>query len=153
MSDRFRIHLFLLWRLPAAILAGVRLRSVDEAEAVTSIRLRWLNQNPFRSVYFACLSMAAELSTGVLAYREIERRGSGISMLLTAMEADFSKKATGRIFFRCSEGREIVAAISEAAAQPGGSVVTVTSIGTDAAGQQVAVFRFTWSFRKRKTVA
>lgn len=153
MGERFRIHLFLLLRLPAAFVAGVRLRSTDEAEAVTTIRLRWLNQNPFRSVYFACLSMAAELSTGVLAYREIRRRGGDISMLLTGMEADFTKKATGRICFRCSAGREIIAAISEAALHPGGSVVTVTSLGTDASGQQVAAFRFTWSFRKRTTAA
>ena len=35
-------------------------------EATVLMKYKWLNTNPFRSVYFACLQMAAEFSTGII---------------------------------------------------------------------------------------
>ena len=53
-----KFRLFLLMKLPAAFIAGVKVREMDEQRAVVSVPFKWLTQNPFRSTYFASLSMA-----------------------------------------------------------------------------------------------
>jgi hypothetical protein len=45
---------------------------------------------------FACLAMAAEMSTGVLAMAHVYKRKPAISMLVVKMEAEYFKKATGK---------------------------------------------------------
>jgi hypothetical protein len=132
-----------------AYLAGLRVRSLGPQEAVVSIRLTYLTKNPFRSLYFACLAMAAELSTGLLAMMGVYQAQPSISLLLTKVEGTFSKKAVGKIAFTCSDGEAIEAAIQEAKATGAGTTVTATSTGTDEAGDQVAEFRITWAFKAR----
>ena len=96
--------LFALRSLPAAFFAGLRIESLDETKAVVSVKQKWFNKNPFRSIYFAILSMAAELSTGVLGMGNIYKSTPAISMLVTEQRGVFHKKATGKIIFVCEEG-------------------------------------------------
>src|SRR5690606_37843126 len=98
----------------AAYFSGVRLKSVDAAKTIVTIPYTWFTQNPFRSTYFACLSMAAEMSTGVLAMGHAWKQNPGIGMLVKNVEAEFIKKATGRTTFICTEGHAIQAAIRQA---------------------------------------
>lgn len=51
-------NLFLLAKLPAAYFSGVRVLSLDEEECKVKVPYKWFSQNPFKSTYFACLSMA-----------------------------------------------------------------------------------------------
>ena len=62
-----KFRLFLLKNLPAAYFSGLKILSADSDRTVVSVPYRWLTRNPFRSIYFASLSMAAEMSTGILA--------------------------------------------------------------------------------------
>lgn len=143
------LRLFLLRQLPMAWLAGLRLTQLTPAAATVTIRYKFLTQNPFRSIYFACLGMAAELASGIQAMMHV-RSGSPVSMLVTHLEADFTKKATGRIAFTCADGPRIGQAIAESRATGEGRTVVATSTGLDEAGDLVAVFRVTWSFRAKK---
>ena len=147
ISDGFKYRLFLLKNLPAAYFSGLRVEEVDEAHCAVSVPFKWFTQNPFRSTYFACLSMAAEMSTGVLAMAHIYRRRPGISMLIVGMEAAFAKKATGKTLFTCSDGLLIRDAVERAIATATPQTITVRSIGHNAAGEPVAEFAFTWSFK------
>ncbi len=144
------LRFFLLRKLPLAWLAGCRLTVLEADVAAISLRHGWLNQNPFRSLYFGAQAMAAELSTGLLVMQHIwQRPGPGVSMLVTGMSATFSKKATGRITFRCPDGAQIRAAVQEAAHTGTGQSFEVSSIGTDEAGGVVATFRFQWAVKGR----
>ena len=78
----FKFRLFLFSKLPAAFFSGVRVREIDENKCVVSVPFKWLTQNPFRSTYFASLSMAAEMSTGALALAQIYKRSPPVSMLV-----------------------------------------------------------------------
>jgi hypothetical protein len=78
--------------LPAAYISGVRVREIDEKHCITSVPFKWLSQNPFRSTYFACLSMAAELSTGALAMAHLYKSNPAISMLVVKVESEYFKK-------------------------------------------------------------
>ena len=57
---------FLMMKLPSAYLCGVRLKSVNNETCVTTVKYKWINQNPFNSMFWAVQGMAAELSTGAL---------------------------------------------------------------------------------------
>src|SRR4051812_12096274 len=99
---KFRI--FLLRNLPAAYCSGVRVRSADEEKCMVTVPYKWFTRNPFRSTYFACMSMAAEMSTGVLALSAVYKRIPGVSLIVTAVEGKFYKKATDVSRFICEEG-------------------------------------------------
>ena len=62
------INKYTLFKLPAAYFTGVRVRSITDDFCKVSVRLSWVNQNPFRSMFWAVQGMAAELSTGVFTY-------------------------------------------------------------------------------------
>ncbi|GAB2969737.1 hypothetical protein GCM10027048_45810 [Hymenobacter coalescens] len=145
-------RLFLLSQLPAAGLAGVRVESLSFEAATVTVPFKFLTKNPFRSIYFACLSMAAEMASGVLAMMHTST-GSPVSMLVVGLEADFTKKAVTRIAFTCPDGAAIARAVAESRATGEGRTVLATSTGRDAAGDVVAVFRITWSFRAKKAGA
>lgn len=146
----WKLKLFFLKSLPMAYLAGLKLQYLDYEKAEVTVPFKYLTTNPFNSIYFACLSMAAELSTGVLSMMALYKSKPAVSMLIVGMEASFQKKAVGVISFTCRDGQAIFEAVAESKATGESRTVVTTSIGTDAAGDIVAEFRFTWSFKAKK---
>ena len=99
-----RMRMFFLKHLPMALLAGLKITEINQEKASVTVPYKYLNKNPFRSVYFAVLSMAAELSTGILAMAAIDDYDVAVSMLVLDMKAGFTKKARTKITFTCQEG-------------------------------------------------
>jgi hypothetical protein len=140
-------RMFLFLKLPSAFFSGVRIRKISATACTVVVPYKWFSQNPFRSTYFACLAMAAELSTGALAMAHLYKRKERVSMLVTAMNARFSKKATGRTYFICEDGEAFKKAIDQAVETGNGVNLTATSTGTNEQGDVVGVFTFQWSFK------
>jgi Domain of unknown function (DUF4442) len=149
MLNKFKYNFFLLTKLPMAFLAGLKIASLSSENAVVSVRFKWLNQNPFKSIYFAVLSMAAELSTGILAFGHIYKT-SPVSMLVVKVEGEFYKKAVGTIKFTCNNGNDIKMAIEQTLQTGEGKTIIAESIGVNSSGEMVAKFLFTWSFKAKK---
>ena len=141
--------MYLLYKLPAAFFSGVKIMKIDEERCITSVPYKWLTQNPFRSTYFASLAMAAEMSTGTLALSNIYKRTPAISMLVTKMEAAYFKKANGKTFFTCEDGKEVAVSVDEAVSTGEAKQIITKSTGIDKNGEQVAEFLFTWSFKEK----
>ncbi len=134
-------------KLPAAYFCGIRVRYTDETKCAVTVPFKWLTKNPFRSTYFACLSMAAEMSTGVLAMGHIFKKDPEVSMLVTKIEANFFKKATGTVTFISEDGRRIAAMVREAMSSGKRTSVNTYSTGKDKVGDTIAEFMITWSFK------
>ena len=150
IRNPFLFRFYLLTRLPAAFLAGIRLELITPERAVVKLRYQFLTKNPFRSTYFACLGMAAEMSTGLLAMAHLYKRKPRISMLVVRIESQFFKKATGITRFTCEQGQALAAAIQKAV-ETGQSVeLLVTSSGFNEQGIEVARFLITWSFKRKE---
>ena len=145
--SRFQINLFLFLKLPSAFWCGVRLKSITQEQCVTSVRHRWINQNPFQSMYFAVQAMAAELSTGALVMQNIEQSGKKISMLVANNKGNFTKKATGRITFTCQDGLSVIQTIQQAIITGEGQTVWLKAIGTNEKGEQVSEMDFEWTLK------
>ena len=138
IRNPFLFRFFLLTRLPAAFLAGLRLELITPTRAIVKLRYQFLTKNPFRSTYFACLGMAAEMSTGLLAMAHLYQRKPAISMLVIRIESQFFKKATGVTRFTCEQGMELQEAIQKAY-ETGESVeLPVVSSGYNEQGIEVA---------------
>lgn len=145
------LNRFLFFKLPSAFLCGVRVLSLSDQTCTVGVRHRWINQNPFRSMYFAVQAMAAELSTGALVMAAIRRSGQPVSMLVAQNRSTFTKKATGRITFSCPDGRAIVDTISQAIATGEGQTLWMRSEGIDENGDVVSRFEFEWTVKLRST--
>jgi hypothetical protein len=140
---------YLLLKLPAAFMSGLRVEHAALDSSVVRISLHWLSQNPFRSIYFASLAMAAEMSTGILAMARIYKKKPAVSMLVVSMESQFYKKAIGTIRFSCSDGPLFETAVNKAIASGQSVTLKATASGTNLQGEVVAQFVFTWSFKRK----
>jgi len=142
-----RLNMYLMFKLPAAYLCGVRTRYIDDSKCVVTVKHRWINQNPFKSMFWAVQGMAAELTTGAIMMNQIKKSGNNISMLIANNNGSFIKKATGRITFVCNDGHLVNTAINNAIDTGEGQTVWMKSIGTNSDGIEVSIFNFQWTIK------
>ncbi len=150
INNRFKFNIFLFSKLPSAYFSGVRVQQASEEKCTVTVPFKWFSQNPFKSTYFACLSMAAEMSTGVLGLAHIHGRKPGVSMLVVNIKGDFMKKAISKTTFTCNDGIAIKQTIEAAIATGEGKTIAAKSVGTNEQGEVVAEFEITWSFKAKK---
>ncbi len=149
ITNPLKFRVFMFTKLPAAFFAGLRVQYLSEEKCIITVKQKWFNKNPFHSIYFAILSMAAEVSTGVLCMGAIYKQRPPLSMLVVKNESSFYKKAAGKISFTCNNGNEIKKTVEEAVATGEGKTVTCLSTGKNEKGETVAEFYFTWSFKAK----
>ena len=142
-----KLNTYLMFKLPAAYFTGVRTKHLDDTTCVVSVKHRWVNQNPFKSMFWAVQGMAAELTTGALVMKKIKESGKKISMLVASNNASFTKKATGRITFTCKEGHKIDEAIKQTIEIGEGQTVWLNANGVNADGVKVSSFNFEWTLK------
>tara|TARA_B100001057_G_scaffold264815_1_gene265045 strand:- start:146 stop:430 length:285 start_codon:yes stop_codon:yes gene_type:complete len=87
-----KINRWMLLKLPAAWLTGVRLTQINGNKCEVKVKFKWINQNPYRSMFWAVQGMAAELTTGMLLTKSIQDSKANISMLLVVINQAFIKK-------------------------------------------------------------
>ena len=150
MKHPVKVRMFLLTKLPSAYFSGVRVKELEENRCEVTVPFKWFSQNPFRSTYFACLSMAAEMSTGALAMGHVYKRQPVVSMLVVKTEAEYFKKAADKTTFICEDGVMINQMIEEAITTGEARMIRVRSIGRNKAGEVVAEFFITWSFKTKQ---
>lgn len=149
-DSKFKFSLFMFTKIPSAYLCGVRVQSLDAQKSIVSVPFKWLSQNPFKSIYFACQAMAAELSTGLFGQGYTYQSKPPFSMLVTGLTCTFVKKAAERIYFECHDGKLFEQAINECLATGEARQVLAKSIGKTKAGEIVSEFLVTWSFKTKK---
>ena len=143
-----KINRWMFLKLPAAWLSGVRLTLIDQDKCEVKVRFKWINQNPYRSMFWAVQGMAAELTTGMLLTKYIQDSNANISMLLVSNKSSFHKKAVGKIVFTCEEG-ENAKKLIKSTIQNITSKAWFKAKGYDETGDLVSEFDFEWSCKKR----
>ena len=142
-----KLNAYTIFKLPSAYLCGVRTRFIDNDKSIVTVRHRWINQNPFKSMFWAVQGMAAEFSTGALIIGKIQESGKRISMLVTSNNASFTKKAVGKITFTCKDGHLIDDALKKTIATGEGQTFWMQSVGLNEEGIVVSTFNFEWSIK------
>jgi hypothetical protein len=141
------LNLFLMFKLPSAYISGVRVTSISDQQATAKVHHKWINQNPFRSLYWAVQGMASELVTGILVMKRIDESGKNISMLVTNQNGTFTKKATGKINFICKDGDKVKLAIDRTIATGEGQNLIMTAEGFNEENESVSKFEYEWSLK------
>ena len=144
------MRLFMLKSLPMGLLAGLKVKSLSKDKCEVTVPYRWLNKNPFSSTYFAVLAMAAEMSSGLMSMMGTIKSKPSVAVLVTGIEAEFVKKATGLTTFTCNDGKLIREAIEKAIATGEGTSCKTESVGVSENGVVEARFWVTWSFKARR---
>lgn len=138
-----------MYKLPAAYICGVRLKELSNLKSVVGVKFRWINQNPFKSMYFAVQSMAAELSTGAMVLSKIKDSKRNISMLVLNYKASFTKKGVGRITFTCNDGLLIDKAMEKTIDTGEAQTIVMKSIGVNEKSEQVSTYEIVWSIKTK----
>jgi len=145
----FKQKIYFFRNLPMGLISGIRLIQLDEEKSVSEVPFRWCNKNPFKSMYFAVQSMAAELSTAALVMLALNKQDANVALIIVNMKVDFVKKAQTKVVFSCHDYDKILHEISKLSQLNDVAVVTVKTIGKDMNDNEVALFYFTWSFKRR----
>ncbi len=143
-----KINRWMLFKLPAAWLSGVRLSLINDSRCEVKVKFKWINQNPYRSMFWAVQGMAAELTTGMLLTKYIQDSKTNISMLLVGNKSNFYKKAVGKIKFICDEGENAKELIN-LTKQNNKHKAWLKAKGIDESGDIVSEFYFEWSCKCR----
>ena len=144
-----KFWMYLISSLPMGLIAGLRVRSIDESGCTTSVPYKWLTKNPFNSMYFAVQSMAAELSTAAPCLLAVQGHKPSIAFIIVDMKASFYKKATDRVYFTCKDAANAFRAVDQCKSQQTAQTATFKTTGKMKDGTVVAEFEFTWSFKQR----
>ena len=142
-----KINTFNLFKLPTVFFTGVRVQSINDNACKVTVKHRWINQNPFKSMFWAVQGMAAELTTGALVLAKIKESGKNISMLVANNNATFTKKATGKITFECHDGAKVDEAIIKTIETGESQTIWMNSVGVNSDGIQVSNFNFEWTIK------
>ncbi|MBI5916243.1 MAG: DUF4442 domain-containing protein [Bacteroidetes bacterium] len=148
IQSPWKLRLYFLKNLPSAWWWGLRLKSASTERTEIVIPYNWRTRNPFRSIYFAALAGAGELSTGILATSARLSHGN-ISMLVLEQRAEFFKKASTSVTFTCEDGRKVFEAVKLAAESKTPQTVTMLGTGRNPSGEVVAKVYITWTFKMR----
>ena len=143
-----QINKWMLFKLPAAWLTGVRILSISDTKCEVKVKFKWINQNPYRSMFWAVQGMAAELTTGMLLTKSIQESNTNISMLLVGNKSNFYKKAVGKIKFICDQG-ETAKELIDLTKKNITHKAWLKAKGFDETGDMVSEFDFEWSCKKR----
>lgn len=145
----WKMKLFFLKNLPMAFLSNLNVIELSRDKCRVTVPYNYLTKNPFRSTYFACLAMAGELSTGTIAMMAIHKSNPPVSMLVTNLEAQYTKKADTITTFTCEEGEKIFEAVEQSKVTGQGQVAQVTTIGRNTKQEEVCRFKVSWSFKPK----
>ncbi len=146
----FALNFFVFFKIPSAYLSGVRVKAVSKERVVVTVRHRWINQNPFKSMYWATQGMASELATGILLMQEIAASGEKISLLVTEQKGTFKKKAKGTVTFSADKTPALCEGLQKTIATGEGQQVVLHAEGVDESGAVVSVFEYQWSVKRKE---
>ena len=130
------------------VLTTTFISSISDTKCEVKVRFKWINQNPYRSMFWAVQGMAAELTTGMLLTKSIQESNTNISMLLIGNKSNFYKKAVGKIKFICDQG-DIAKELIDSTKKNITHKAWLKAKGFDETGDVVSEFDFEWSCKKR----
>jgi hypothetical protein len=136
-------------KMPLGAVAGLKIETLDGYQCAVSVPYSWRTKNPFGSIYFAALSMAAELSCAGLALMASRAPTEKVAVYPIGLKGDFIKQAKAKTTFTCTQGPELFAAVRRAIETGEAVTVLTNTVGQTEDGLIVSRFDFTWSYKKK----
>ncbi len=144
----WKLRLYFFKNLPSALWWGFRVKRASVESTEVTIPYNWRTRNPFKSIYFAALAGAGELSTGVMA-NLARMSGGDVSMLVLEQRAEFLKKASSTITFTCEDGVKVFETVKSAVDTKQPQTLIMSGTGRNDKSEVVAKVFITWTFKLR----
>lgn len=150
--ETMALRAFGLAKIPLLLFCSPSVVEATDQACAVKIPLNWRTRNHLGSMYFGALSVGADCAGGLLALLEIRRRKAPVNLIFKDFKAEFLKRPTGDVVFRCTQGEQIRQWVDEALAtgeRVNGTVnllATVPKLGDE----PVAKFDLTLSLKKAK---
>lgn len=144
-----RFKLLIFFQVPLNFLVGMRIKEINMKTCRVSVPFKWLNKNPFKSIFWAVLGMAAEMSCGALVVMYTHRLKPSVSIIIGHCSAEFVSKATSLTTFVCNDGERIAETVKMAMETKEPQEVLCQSTGYSGQGEEVARFSFIWKMKAR----
>ena len=139
--------LMLWFKLPLAAFTGVKLIKMNHEVCEVMVKYKWLNKNPFNTMYWAVMGMAAELCSGLLVMMYAYNIKPGISMFVVGCKGRFVKTGLGKITFTCNNGNLIEQTVKECMANKTSKIIDCETKAFNEKGELVSEFVFSWSIK------
>ena len=149
LTNGILLMTYMFFKLPMGFLAGLRVREMNKKKTVVSVPFKRRNKNPFKSIYFAVQSMAAEMSTASGCMLAVEGQSPSVAFIIVDLKASFSKKAISRTYFTCEANQKAFDAVAKCIETGEATQAIFETVGKMKDGTEVARFEFTWSFKQR----
>jgi hypothetical protein len=148
LQSGFNFFMYTALNLPSLAFWGTRLKEINLDQCIAVISLNHRTKNPFKSMYFSVLIGGGELATGLLLRVHLPK-AEEYSMLVVNMEAQFHKKAVGKIRFVCNQRNEIERFLSGLDKKGDSGQLLLTSKAMNEADDVVGEFKILWSVKRR----
>jgi|GEM_PF-46175 len=150
-SETFRVRLWARFNVPLIHAVHPSVIVVDDHRCEVKIPLRRRTKNHLRSMYFGALCIGADVAGGLIAMRQIEKQGGGVSLIFKGFKAEFLKRPEGDVHFACEQGEAIGELVRKAisSGERENLVVRVTATVPSVSPEAVAEFDLTLSLKRR----
>jgi acyl-coenzyme A thioesterase PaaI-like protein len=101
------IRLFGLIKIPLLAFISPTVVELTEETCAIKVPLNWRTKNHLGSMYFGVLSAGADVAGGLIAMRLIQQSPHKVALVFKDFYANFKKRATGDVIFRCDQGEKI----------------------------------------------
>ncbi len=146
LTRKWKLRMWMMRKLPMGLLSGMAIESLDENGCKVVLKDHFWIRNPFGSVFWAVMGMAAELSTGALVYAYVS--GTNTLYILKGVKGDFLKKVRGKSFYFCATGQVIPLSLNTLENPGETCIITLPVTAHDQAGDKVAEFEFYWQLKR-----
>ena len=113
MLDVVKMYAFFVFKIPFLIPCLPRLSMLNNERCVLKIPLYFMTKNHLGSMYFGALMVGVDLACGLLAFHHIRHVDEPVSIVFKDVQAQFLKRAEGRVRFECVEGQQVAAMIAK----------------------------------------
>jgi acyl-coenzyme A thioesterase PaaI-like protein len=103
------------FKIPGLLFCSPVVEALDDEGCAVRIPLGWRTKNHVGSMYVGVLCAGADLASGLNAFRLIRTKHPDVVLVFANLDAKFLKRADGDVVFRSSQGREVAAAMEQAA--------------------------------------
>jgi acyl-coenzyme A thioesterase PaaI-like protein len=115
VSATLQLWYFGFFKVPLIFAARPTVIEISAQHVVIRIRMRRKMKNHFNAMYFPVLAIGADCAVGLLAVRAIRQTGLNISFIFKDFHAEFYRRATDDVEFRCNDSEAIKELVSKAA--------------------------------------
>jgi acyl-coenzyme A thioesterase PaaI-like protein len=150
MKDTAYLWGYTLLRIP--MIAFLRPVVVEMSDRRCEIRipLAHRTRNHLNSMYFGVLCAGADCAGGLVAFRQIQKRGNTVAFVFKDFHAEFLKRAEGDVVFCCEQGEELIELVrraEESGERVEDTIHVTATVPSKLGDEPVARFRLTISLK------